>query len=56
MMYFSALNCPRLDCPTIFAYAGDEQTREALREEFPGRRWYDVRNRTGVLRIEQAGP
>lgn len=55
-MYFAALNCPRLDCPTVFAWANDEQTRVALQQAFPGRRWYDVVERDNVLRIEAGAP
>ena len=56
VMYFSALNCPRLDCPTVFAYAGNDATRNALRTAFPDRSWYDVIERAGVLRIEPVLP
>jgi len=56
VMYFSALNCPRLDCPTVFVYAGNDATRDGLRAAFSGRRWYEVHDRAGVLRIEPALP
>jgi hypothetical protein len=50
-MYFAALNCPRLDCPTIFALGPDRETRAVLRRTFPDRAWYDVVLRNGVLSI-----
>jgi hypothetical protein len=56
MMYYAALNCPRLDCPTVFALGSDEETRELLRRMFPNRRWYDVVVRDGVLTIVPGAP
>jgi len=56
LMYFSALNCPRLDCPTVFAFANDELSRDALRQAFPDRTWHDVHERIGTLYIERAEP
>jgi 4-amino-4-deoxy-L-arabinose transferase-like glycosyltransferase len=55
-MYFAALNCPSLDCSTVFALGADEQTREVLRRMYPDRDWYDVADRNGVLRIVPGGP
>ena len=54
--YFAALNCPRLDCPTVFALATDRVTRAALRRTFPERDWYDVVLRDGVLTLVPGGP
>lgn len=56
MAYFAAMNCPRLDCPTIFAHAGDDETREVLRRMYPDRRWYTAVDRRGTLTIEPAAP
>jgi hypothetical protein len=56
MAYFAAMNCPRLDCPTIFANVGDDETRDVLRVMYPNRRWYTVTDRRGVLTIEPAAP
>ena len=42
-MYFAALNCPRFDCPTIFALGSDPETRTVLRQMFrsgTGTTWY----------------
>jgi hypothetical protein len=49
--YFAALNCPTLDCPTLFALATDDSTRDFLAEKYPDRAWYNVEEREGVLRI-----
>ena len=55
-MYLSALNCPRLDCPAIFALGSDRQTRLLLRQAFPERDWYDVVLRDGVLTFVPGAP
>lgn len=55
-LYFAVMNCPRLDCATIFTHAGDDQTREALRREYSTRQWYSVIERRGVLVIEPGSP
>jgi hypothetical protein len=46
------MNCPRLDCATIFAYSPDKASDAALRGYFPGRDWYFARDREGVLTLE----
>ena len=56
MMYYAALNCPRLDCPAIFAVASDPETRELLARMYPDRAWFNVVDRNGVLRIEPGAP
>jgi hypothetical protein len=56
IVYYAALNCPRLDCPTIFAVASDPETRELLARMYPDRAWYDVVDRGGVLRIVPGAP
>ena len=55
-LYFAAMNCPRLDCATIFTHAGDDETRAALKQAFPDRHWYTVVERRGVLVIEPGAP
>jgi hypothetical protein len=55
-MYFAALNCPRFDCPTVFALGADPETRDVLRRMFPERDWYNVVLRDGVLRIVPGAP
>jgi hypothetical protein len=52
MEILGPLNCPRLDCATIFAYSADEAMDAELRPHFPGRDWYVVSNREGVLSLE----
>mgnify|MGYP000969845351 CR=1 FL=1 len=54
MMFFASLNCPTLDCPTLFALATDETTRVLLRRTYPDRRWYNAVERNGVLTIVPA--
>jgi 4-amino-4-deoxy-L-arabinose transferase-like glycosyltransferase len=49
---FGPLNCPRLDCETIFAYLPVGASDAPLRAAFPGRRWYSVVNRDGVLTLQ----
>lgn len=56
MMYFAALNCPLLDCPTVFALGSDPEARALLRRGFPDRAWYDVVHRDGVLKIVPGVP
>jgi hypothetical protein len=48
-MYFAALNCPRFDCPTVFALGSEPEMRKVLRIMFPDRDWYNVVLRNGVL-------
>jgi hypothetical protein len=55
-MYFAALNCPSLDCATVFALGTDPETRELLRRMYPDRQWYDVVERAGVLTIVPGAP
>ena len=55
-MYYVSLNCPRLDCPTVFALASEPEDREALARFFPGRDWYDVKLRNGALTIVRGEP
>jgi hypothetical protein len=56
VMYFAAMNCPRLDCPTVFALGPDPETRELLRRVFPDRRWYDAVDVGPILRIVPGTP
>lgn len=49
------LNCPRLDCPTIFAYSPTDEIEQRLRAAFPGRAWYRLHHDAGVLTVESAG-
>jgi Dolichyl-phosphate-mannose-protein mannosyltransferase len=46
------LNCPRLDCATIFAYSADASTDAELRAYFPDRDWYVVSDKDGVLSLD----
>jgi hypothetical protein len=55
-MYFAAMNCPRFDCPTVFALGATPEAREILRRMFPERDWYNVVHRNGVLTIVPGGP
>jgi len=55
-MYFAALNCPELDCPTLFAVASTPEVRAELRRAFPERDWYNVVLRGGVLTIVPGAP
>ena len=48
-VYFAAMNCPRLDCDAVFAYAPDADVLGRLREAFPGRTWYEVRTHDNRL-------
>ena len=50
------LNCPRLDCATVFAYAPDENADMRLRAAFPGRSWYEVSDQQGVLTLHALPP
>lgn len=54
--YLAVLNCPTLDCGTVFAYAPTPPLRAALRQAFPGRDWYDVRVQDGLLTAEPSAP
>jgi hypothetical protein len=56
MSYFAALNCPTLDCPTLFALGSDPEMRAKLRQAFPDRVWYDVVRRDGRLTIVPGTP
>lgn len=55
-MHYASLNCPLLDCPTIFALGIDEEDRAELSRRFPDRAWYTVVERRGVLRIVPGEP
>ena len=55
-MYFAAMNCPRFDCPTVFALGADPEARELLARMFPGRTWYDVVHRNGTLNVVPGAP
>ena len=55
-MYLAALNCPRFDCPTVFALGADRETRQVLRVMFPERDWYNVVLRGGSLTIVPGNP
>lgn len=48
-VYLAALNCPDLNCGTVFAFAPDAPTLAALRSRFPGRTWYRIDDRDGTL-------
>jgi hypothetical protein len=47
--YFAALNCPRLDCSSVFALSDAHARNEALFRAFHGRTLYVVRERQGTL-------
>jgi 4-amino-4-deoxy-L-arabinose transferase-like glycosyltransferase len=55
-MYFAAMNCPRFDCPTVFALGADPEAREVLHRMFEDRDWYNVVLRNGVLTIVRGAP
>jgi hypothetical protein len=48
-VYLAALNCPDLNCGTVFAYAPDTPTLLALQSRFPGRTWYRIDDQDGTL-------
>jgi hypothetical protein len=48
-VYLAALNCPDLNCGTVFAYAPDAPTLATLRSRFAGRTWYRIDDRDGTL-------
>jgi hypothetical protein len=48
-VYLAALNCPALDCGTVFAFAPDAPTLQALWSRFPGRTWYRIEHQDGML-------
>jgi hypothetical protein len=50
------MNCPRFDCPTVFALGADDETREVLRRMFPERTWYNVVLRNGSLTVVPGTP
>ncbi len=54
-VYLAALNCPRLDCDSVFAFVPSAVTDQRLQQAFPGRRWYFLRAREGRLTAEQGG-
>lgn len=56
VLYFADLNCPQLDCATVFAHAPDEETRELLRRMFPDRQVYSAVDQGGVLRLVPGEP
>jgi 4-amino-4-deoxy-L-arabinose transferase-like glycosyltransferase len=49
------LNCPRLDCDTIFLYSTDTDYDNTLRATYPGRDWYAVQEENGVLSLTAIG-
>jgi hypothetical protein len=55
-MYYASLNCPTLDCATVFALASDPEARDDLARLYPDRDWYNVVTRNGVLRIVRGEP
>jgi hypothetical protein len=55
MESFGPMNCPRLDCQTIFAFSPSEETDQKLRAAYPGRDWYSVRSDNGKLVAEVVG-
>ncbi len=55
MELLGPLNCPRLDCDTIFAWSPNEETDGPLRAAFPDRKWYQVRDEAGVLTLYADG-
>ena len=54
--YLAALQCPTLDCDTVFAYGADSAMRRALRRAYPDRDWYDLRLQDGVLNAVPSQP
>jgi hypothetical protein len=54
--YLASLNCPRLDCDTVFAYGADTTTRRALQRAYPDRAWYNLEDQTGVLNAVPGTP
>jgi len=55
-VYFAAMNCPKLDCPTVFALAPPDGPDATLLAAFPGRSWFTVRDQDGVLVAEPGRP
>ena len=55
MTILGPLNCPRLDCDTIFAFSPNDETDGPLRAAFPARDWYQVRDESGVLTLFTIG-
>ncbi|MFN8537836.1 MAG: glycosyltransferase family 39 protein [Thermomicrobiales bacterium] len=49
------LNCPRLDCDTIFVLSPDPTFDGDLRAAYPGREWYVAREADGVLDVDPLG-
>jgi hypothetical protein len=56
MSYFAGLNCPTLDCPTLFALGSGDEMRTKLQQAFPDRAWYNVVLRDGRLTIVPGTP
>jgi hypothetical protein len=54
-LYLAALNCPRLDCPSVFALSPDAATAGRLGRAFPTRRRYLVEERDGRLTVRAEG-
>ena len=50
------LNCPRLDCASVFALAPDGATRVALTRAFPGRTVYTIHQQGDwLIAVREAG-
>ncbi len=50
------LNCPRLDCESVFAFAPDIATTNALASAFPARKVYAIQRRGDhLIAVPQAG-
>jgi hypothetical protein len=56
MAYLASLNCPTLDCKTVFAYGADTTTRRELQRAFSDRTWYDLKNEDGWLNAVPGAP
>lgn len=48
----SVLNCPALDCGTVYAFAENEDQRTRLRELYPDRRFYRIQWQEGQASLE----
>jgi hypothetical protein len=51
--YLAPLNCPNLDCATVYAFQAGDKPADPLRSAYPGRDWYKVVKRNGVLVAER---
>jgi hypothetical protein len=51
--YFAAMNCPKLDCDTVFAYAPNDEVLNDLKNNFKSRKTYVVKEYVNALNIDQ---